>query len=750
MDTFAYLPGGDPGDLLPLSRYLPPIPAGAAASFLAQHAPTTAWVLDPFCAAPSLAVEMVRVGKNVLVAVNNPITRLLLELAASPPSRSDLQAALAELASARKGEERLETHLQSLYLTRCSQCQQKTPADAFVWEKGVSHPVGRIYRCPCGESGEFPAEEEDITLAARSAATDSLHRSRALERVAAPDDPDRPYAEQALECYLPRALYALITIVNKLDSLNLSPDRRRALTALVLAAFDEANTLWPHPTERPRPRQLTVPPLFLEKNVWLALERAVECWGAEPAIQVAEWKGGGGRSEASPRASPGVRNEAGGELYVFEGPLRDLAPALTALQPDAIITALPRPNQAFWTLSALWAGWLWGREAAAPFKAVLRRRRYDWNWHAAALSAAMKRLPQRLPLNAPFFALLAEPEPSFLTAALLAAAGAGFDLQGLALRTRGDPAQILWRRRAFLREEKEPPEIDPQAVQEAIEAFLRERGEPAPYLHLHAAGLAAMATNRSLRWREEAISTLHAPIQTALTRPGLAHHAESPNPETGLWGLTDWPLLEPLPDRVEIALVNFLQKNAAATFREVEIALNDEFRGLQTPSLKLMHAILTSYAVETDGRWTLRPEDSPSARRADLESAARILDMLAPRLGYTTSVEQSPWRIVRWLDGGGRVAYAYHLIASAVAGKILRKALDPPERCVLVLPGGRAGLLAYKLARDPDLRSRAERWRVVKFRHLRRLAEFSSLTPERWERELSNDPLEPPEQMKLF
>ncbi len=742
MDNFAYLAGDEPGSLAPLSRYLPPIPSGSAAAFLERHAPTATWVLDPFCAAPSPAVEMARAGKNVLVAVNNPITRFLLDLTAAPPSHSDLQAALAELAAARKGEERLETHLQSLYLTRCSRCGQQIPAEAFVWERGISHPVGRIYRCPCGESGEFPAEEEDVARAARSAASDRLHRARALERLAAPDDPDRFYAEQALECYLPRALYAIITLVNKLEQLSLPPARRRALTALVLVACDEANTLWPHPAERPRPRQLTVPPLFLEKNIWLALERAVKRWGTESAVEVVEWEFSSSRPEVPPRP--------GGRLYVFNGPLRDLAPNLAAFRPEAVVTALPRPNQAFWTLSALWAGWLWGRAAAAPFKSVLRRRRYDWNWHAAALLAAMKRLPEHLPLNAPFFALLAEAEPAFLTAALLAAAGAGFDLQGLALRTRGDPVQILWRRKALLREEKEPPDIDPQAVREAIETFLRQRGEPAPYLHLHAAGLSAMAGERSLRWREEALSSLHAPIQTALTHPGLIHLAESANPEAGLWGLADWPLLEPLPDRVEIALVNFLQKHPGATFRQVETALNDEFRGLQTPSLGLLRAILTSYAVETEGRWTLRPEDSPSARRADLESAARILGRLAPRLGYTAVVEQSPWRIVRWLNEKGNVAYAYHLIASAVAGKILRKALDPPERCVLVLPGGRAGLLAYKLARSPDLRARAERWRVLKFRHLRRLAEFSSLTPERWERELSNDPLEPPEQMKLF
>lgn len=740
MDSFPYLPGSDPGDSHPLARYLPPVPIGAADSFLSQQPGPSLWVLDPFGAAPSLAVEMARAGKQVLVAINNPITRFLLELASSPPSRADLQGALAELAAARKGDERLETHLQSLYLTRCAKCQRQVTAEAFVWEKGGAAPIARIYQCSCGESGEFPAAEADQAHAARIAATDSLHRSRALERVAAPDDPDRSYAEQALECYLPRAVYALITIVNKLDSLSLPAARRRALLALVLAAFDDANTLWPHPTERPRPRQLTVPTRFLEKNVWLALERAVERWGAEPAIQMEEWKGNG--------SSPEVPRQAGG-VYVFEGPLRSLAPGLSAIQPGAVVTALPRPNQAFWTLSALWAGWLWGRETAAPFKAALRRRRYDWNWHAAALNAALKHLAPQLPLNAPLFALVAEPEPAFLTAALLAAAGAGFDLDSLALRTRGDPVQVLWRRRAFLRAEKEAPEIDPQVVSDAIEACLRQRGEPAPYLHLHAAALAAMAADRSLRWREEAISALHAPIRLALTRPGFSHHAESANPETGLWGLSGWARLEPLPDRVEIALVGHLQKNPGLTFRELETRLNADFPGLQTPSLALLRAVLTSYALETDGRWRLRPEDTPSARRADLDSAAQILTSLAPRLGCTAVVEQSPWRIIRWKDARGLV-YAFHLIASAVAGKILRGAIDPPERCVLVLPGGRAGLLAYKLDRDPDLRSRAERWRVVKFRHLRSLSEIPGLTRERLDRELTGDPIERPEQMKLF
>ncbi len=664
MDGFGYIPGSEQEKSVPLARYLPPIPAGIAAAFLAEHSgfgepKRGTWILDPFGASPQLAVEIARLNYCVLVAVNNPITQFLLDIAANPPSLADLRAALAELAAARKGDERLETHLQSLYLTDCTRCQQQVPVEAFVWERQTNSLVGRIYHCQCGDGGEYPATEADKQRAARQAATDGLHRSRAIERVARPEDPDRRHTEEALECYLPRAVYALITIVNKLDSLTLSPERRRALFALVLTACDEASALWPHPADRPRPKQLTIPAHFLEKNVWMALERGVDLWsGNEKPIKVVKW--------------PDIPDETGG-LCVFEGPVRDLAPHLKDLPLGAVVTALPRPNQAFWTLSALWTGWLWGLEAAAPFKSVLRRRRYDWSWHAAALYAALKNFSDRLPLNAPIFALVPEMEPAFLSAILLAAAGAKFDLNGMALRSRFDPLQVLWHRQAFSHEHQEQGMINPESVLQAMRLTLKERSEPTTYLNLHAAGLAAMAAEHSLQWREDALNQVHAPILSALAQPEFVHHAESSNPEIGLWGLAEWDQgSDPLPDRVEVAVVHFLQKKTACTLQDLETFLNNSFPGLQTPSLGLLQAVLASYAFESNGLWSLRPEDYPTARRTDLEETARALAVLGPRLGYTLEREDDPYRLILWRENG-ETRYAFYLLASAVTGRLMRQ-----------------------------------------------------------------------------
>jgi hypothetical protein len=519
-----YLSGGLVETSGTLVRFLPPVPDGPARAFLAGVNRPGAWVLDPFGASPRMVGEMARAGQRVLVAAGNPINRFLLDLAAHPPKEADLQAALADLAAARKEGERLETHLQSLYLTRCANCGTELSAEAFVWDSKTGAMTGRIYNCTCGSGGEHPVTPEDIQRAAAWSRSEGLHRSRALERVTALDDPDRPLAEEALSIYLPRAVYALGTLINRLDGLSTSDERRRCMTALLLWAADSANSLWPHSGERPRPKQLTFPGVFRENNVWMALEAGVKAWASdEVSIPLTLW----------PEEPP----ESGG-VCIFEGPLRDLAPELDEIPLKAVVGAIPRPNQAFWTLSALWAGWLWGREAVGPFKTVLHRRRYDWQWHAQALRALFGNLSESISLQTPFFAIVAEPEPSYLTAAILAAQTAGLELESLALRGEQEAAQILWRKAEKLSRSKLPLNVN--FVRKSMREYLGERGEPAAYLHLHAAVLAALAHKGMLRWSEDALSVVDKVILEALQADEFVDIEKRANPESGTWGLRKW------------------------------------------------------------------------------------------------------------------------------------------------------------------------------------------------------------------
>lgn len=733
MESLAYIPGLHPADPGPLSRFLPALEEGVISNWVLRYAPASTWLLDPFGFVPRLVLEGARAGYRVLVTANNPITRFLVEMASRPPSEADFKAALADLAVSKKGDERLETHLQLHYLTHCAKCGRQVIAQAFLWRKGDDVPFGRVYECKeCGDSGEREVTAEDVELARKIAATDSLHRSRAFERVAALDDDDRVYVEEAIQHYLPRPLYILTTILNRIDSLNLTPERRRALSALVLVACDAGNTLWGYPGGRLRPKQLSTPNQFREHNVWMMLENGLALWTeTASSVPCVVW--------------PNKLPDSGG-VCIYEGRLRDLAHLVKKEIPiSAVIGSIPRPNQAFWTLSALWAGWLWGREAVEPYRIALRRRRYDWAWNATALSATFAHLFDLLPLGTPFFGLLPEPEPAFLTSALTAASSNGFDLQGLALRTQHDPIQILWQRGEHLHREAGGSNVD--LLRKAMEAHLIERGEPAGFLHLHSAALITLVEQHALKQpnqeMDEALRATQSVIETSLKEDSrFVHYSSGEGVDTGLWSLSAGDhsglFSESLADRVEVAIVTYLQKNLKSIFLEIEEDLYPRFPGLLTPSKGLIYAVLNSYAQKEGGSWRLRNEDVASVRREEVKQIEAALESIGSRLGNSSSRQA---KLLVWEDRGHPVRN-FLVLASALVGRAILEIARPPEETILVVPGGRASLIAYKQQRDPLLVERLKAYKVLKYRLVRDLAQLPILTRETFEEQIVSDPLE--------
>jgi DNA-directed RNA polymerase subunit M/transcription elongation factor TFIIS len=770
--SIPYLPGIVPKNPGLLARFTPPLPDGLASAWLSKHLAPGSWVLEPFGAAPSLAVEAAWAGYRVLVAANNPISRSLIELAADPPSEDNLRAALAELASTYKGDERIEPHIKSLYMTECSRCGQPVMVEYFLWERQAAAPFAKFYRCSnCGDSGEHPSSPADALRAAQFSSS-GLHRARALERVAALNDPDRAHAEEALSVYLPRAVYALFTLINKLDGLSLPAGRRSCLQALLLNACDQASTLWAYPTERERPRLLATPHRFRENNIWLALEAGISMWNGEQAhVPLVTW----------PNLPP-----AEGGICLFEGRLKDLVASRVGEKIGmlpAVLAALPRPNQAFWTLSALWAGWLWGREAVGPFKSVLRRRRYDWAWHTAALASTLTSLDEILPAGTPIWGLVGETEPGFLASAMTAAAEAGFELDGLCLREEAGQAQITWKKALGPPDEATPPERARQCAAQGAIQYLQDRSEPVDFLLVQGAALEAMAQEHRLLVvpRMDEASRGGEASKEAPAEPGPSHHFNSlqgvlkdvftyrggfrryegsdQSLDVGFWWLKD-PVKPgtPLADRVEMALVRYLQQHPGCTLAELDGVLCEAFPGLLTPDLELIQDCLESYGELQPAQgvtWQLRPQDTPSARRFDLDLMRRLIARLGEQFGFFPDTEQFAQAVkagkplskapFQWMDKSGAVQFEFYILASAALGDVispgLREEASEPQR-IIVLPGSRANLVAYKLQHNPHLKQEVESgWRMVKYRHLRRLAESPFLTVEIFKDQLNQDPI---------
>jgi len=763
MNSFPYIPGSSPVPDEPLSRFLPPIPVGVTTHWLEKtiHIPQEqVWIMDPFCASPRLVIETAQAGWRILVAANNPIHRFLLETYANPPDPDTFQSVMAILSSLQRGNDRLESHIRSLYEISCIECQEKLEVDAFLWEKDAHTPYGYQAECKaCGAKGERNLLPEDANKAERFSVS-GLHRARAMERVVSLSDPDRIHVEEAVSVYLPRALYVLFTILNKIDSLSLTQEQRTAVEALFIQIFDASNNLWAYPGKRARPRQLITPTKFKEFNIWKSLESGIDLWKTQKEqVEITRW--------------PDLPTGTGG-ICLFEGPLRDLSEKFSSgdqngVYINAIISTIPRPNQSFWTLSALWSGWLWGNDAVQHFRSVLRRRRYDWHWLYHALHSVYNYLAEITPTGIPMLSLTGEAETGLLTASLVAAGEAGFSIEDICLR--GTQAQLYSR---YSNKTIEKTSSVSDMLSSAIYDYLTTFGQPAPFLNLWSSAIMRLDQAGSFRpdsqdgdviHQTDAFTKTQSLIRDAITfRGGLLRFGSSDNIESSLF----WPRetkfhqtnlnFTPFGDRIEIEVVNFLVREKAIDLKTIESQIFDKFRGLMTPDELWVPIILNSYATETEPDsdiWHLRSEDKPSNRRQDLTVVQEQLEKLATKLGYT-QIFGDP---ITWIDSLGETRFWFYSTASAVITETIlgstERPTSPPSRSIIVIPGSRANLILFKLQRDPRLAQlchipildqsesnlSVEGWRFLKFRHLRRLLDDISLSQQPIDHILNLDPL---------
>jgi hypothetical protein len=250
---------------------------------------------------------------------------------------------------------------------------------------------------------------------------------------------------------------------------------------------------------------------------------------------------------------------------------------------------------------------------------------------------------------------------------------------------------------------------------------------------------------------DEALRRTQSLIQTALEEdPRFVHYSGGESVDTGLWGLSqgeDDLYRESLSDRVEIAVVTYLQKHPSCIFLEIEQDVYPRLPGLLTPSQGILYAVVSSYASRENGIWKLRAEDRAAARRAELKQIAHLIESIGRRLGFSTRKQEKHYL---W-EQNGSVERTFTILASALIGRALAETRVPPEQSVIVLPGGRAALVAYKSQRDPSLAARLKGVQVVKYRLLRLLVDLPALTLQAFEDQVAGDPLERPRsQMMMF
>jgi len=717
---------------LPLQRFVPPFPEGVIEAWLSEKIPTGSWLIDPLGANPLLSLRAAQAGYRILTARTNPILRLELEVLAATPRDDQFTSVLNSLLNASMADSSVDEYLRSLYLTHCPKCQSLIQAHGYVWERGSDLPAKVIYACPnCGEKGEEAPTRFDLDLLDHINQQKAKFVARARQRVATGQEAEYVGLEEALKCYPNRALHFLMVLINKLDGLSLSSESKHHLMALLVTLMDLGNNLWHWPPKPFRPLTLTTPPIFLERNLWVVLSQIVHFWTREKQPVVVTH---------FPDLPP-----PGGGICLYQRRKTSLETISAHINPQAMLTIIPRPNQAFLTFSALWSGWLWGSTAVEHVHGALERRRYDWHWLAGMLQQILRPVQQALPAGSPALAFISEPTPANLFAITASAKSCQFDLQGLAYRSQDDLFQLQWR--TVAERPTDHPGSEENAIRTSIESLIQMRGEPVVYEDLLYASLIDNALHGQLpedmpALRDDYLNPHLGQVKTILQNAFLTRSYKHPTlPQSSLyWLAQDKDASPPLADRVEELVVEHLQRGQDTTLYDLDHQVCQTLTSWNTPSREMIHACLESYADPTQAApliYHLRHEDEKENRENDRRQVQQILTSLAKRLGYQLKDNHA----YLWQSREGW-EYKFFFLPTACLSSILSREHElPPQRCILIIPGSRSHLVHFKLQRDPHLQEQLDLgWRFIKLRFLRELATRDTITPFGWEESLKEDP----------
>lgn len=680
-----------PADALPPLRLLrqafPAVPPAVARAAIEQHTQPGDVILDPFVSGLGVMQAALELKRKVIAASFNPINALAIRATLWPV---DARSALTHLADASKGSQRLRDHLRALYTTRCPTCGRDGPALHFLWDRDRGEPIEKHVNCAvCGENvGQVDADDLSKLKRydPRGLAFWALH-GRVIDRNH--EDADR--VSEVLEAYTPRTQAALSDILSKFDAL--SEEDRSALRPALLAVFDACSTLHA-PDEARYPSGLKSPSRFTEKNVWLELEQQDSLLPAVslslPRVATVD--------ELLASATPAAC------LLVL--PARELIKHLPAQALPLVVTHPPLPRPGFWSLSAVWAAWLWGKQdyRVDALRPLLSRKRTSWDWQWRAIGSALSVLQPALRSDARTVTSFPADE-AVLESVLLAAASANQVVDHLTCDPH-DGVRVTWGLHPS-------PEFSGEGL--GVRSILLDRAEPTSMLMLKAGMLATWGQTSTLRdiaqqteGESPPLAILRAAIKTTIEKSAVEL-----DPQT--WWLPDHTNAEvPLADRVEQAVVELLRAQADWHTIDLLCAVYRRFPDHLTPDRALLATTIHSYAEEFRfDQVRLRAEDQTVARAAEVQEVRQLLTEIGQRMGFEAVAHE---QAVEWLK-----SYTFVLQTTAELEPLLRR-----ERGVLVIPGGRATLLQYKLARDARLRE--AHWPLLKFSSLRRAAQQPDLT----------------------
>lgn len=770
MDPGAFVPDRDPAFYL-LARHRQPLPENVARAYIEEFSAPGDLVIDPFAASPTVARVAADLGRRAIAVDSNPLVAFADRVQAALPPPRDIKIALARLGELVKEDETLKSHVEGLYSSVCANCGTGVVVDHFYHALDLNAPVDKVYRCPnCGLRRD-PTNDSDRSRAAEIKPR-GFHYHLLLERIVGTEGEHFSRLRDLLKLYTPRNLLALVSVTLKLEAEIREESTHDILTACLIHALDVGTTLSALPGGLP---QRKTPDVFVEMNIWQALEAAAAGLGSAP-------KG------IPPSESPSnVVEAAVPSLFVGHGSARSL---LTLKAPVAalLLSSPARLDPLFWQLSYLWTRWTLGKTAAQPLEPLLEEERQRWGWYGTALTASLRE-GSRLLRDGGRAAFCFPAGSHAMIEALCLAAAPYFQLESFAFRpsrgagaatefgaVRGD-YRVLWRLGIANAPTRTAREVAVKVRSAALigsTEILGARGEPLAYSWVHHGALRRIASDGGLAEtmaaqvpaRDNAFQFLRRELEAGL-KGGYARDFDHwAQPGRVLWvrrpGARENP---PLADQVERSVREILESEPVISDWKLEDRILAMFPELLTPEIELVALCAEAYAEQIEGEWHWRQVD----REAEFALGIRLVRSLGARLGHQVrsgkkqeifDLVWSEERIVPGSSAGGVVETRVHEDAFGftfrenVDLRTLVREQALPIHGMVVIPERMVELTKAKLERMPTLVKPLHEagWDFLRVPFVEMLLRSTAVERAEFQLALGLDPplAEGREQMELF
>lgn len=660
-------------------------------------------VLEFGCSGGGYIREVLGIDRRIVALNPNPVALLWAHLDLTPVPISEVKGAFTHLGDMAKGDQPLSTYMRRRYTSRCPLCGSMSTVEWYAWDRDAGHPFEKRVHCAaCNAVHEGPVDEEDLAHCGSFPVESGPAYHLALLRAAPPDDPHRARIARLVQLYTERNLGLLMDLLHRLRGLQASQEVRRVITGLVLDALDRGSSLSPYEEPEARPRTLRVPQRFLERNVWMLLEQALEHY-ATTAPGIFADLAGSAVLRAPVASLPQLMEHTDNRHLLLTRPVSALNVPEVAGAVKMVIHQIQPPDATLWALAALWSKWLWGDDAPATLQNFLYRRRFDWDWYERNLRSGLLQVRPLLDRDAMLLMTTTLPSSAPVRAAVRAATAAGFELeQWIAAAPHGyrlvlKPRKLSPGVSAGPADAAEETASRDDLIERAIETcgeVLRQRGEP------------------MRRQQLETACALKAPTQSL---PDL-REVETPElikMDGGyLWLAAPAGANRPLADRVEHHILRLLQSEDITSEDALIAAVYRTFTGALSPEPQLIQAYIEAYAtVAPDGTLVLRPEHEPVQRRNRAQRTRALIKRVGEALGY--QVAQRRQGDIAWTEEKRRT-YLLRCATTAYLGPHLLGQQPPSEGWrLLVLADSHVALVQAKLARDPRLQALATHYHWV-------------------------------------